>query len=72
MEDDQGNWAFIAVRDDSGNWIVERRAVTVGELSSEGLEVIDGLSDGDRLITAGISRLEAGMQIEVLESGEKD
>ena len=56
INDPDGTFVFVAVPADvEGEATVNRRAVTLGELSQSGIEVTDGLQLGDRVITAGIS-----------------
>jgi multidrug efflux pump subunit AcrA (membrane-fusion protein) len=43
--------------------VVRRRAVTLGELSQLGIEVVEGLDIGDRVITAGISVIRDGQRV---------
>lgn len=42
---------------------VRRQAVETGELTGEGLVVKQGLSAGDMLVTAGVSRIKPGQQV---------
>lgn len=56
-EDRQGRFVFTVEPADSGLGIVHRRQVTVGELTNQGLQVLEGLREGDLLITAGVSRI---------------
>jgi hypothetical protein len=37
----------------------------VGELTAEGLVVLEGLGDGDLLVTAGVTRIQDGMRVKV-------
>ena len=37
-----------------------RVSVTIGELTAQGLEVFEGISDGDYLVTAGVNKLLDG------------
>lgn len=62
-EDREGRFVFLA--EPTGNDIatVRRRRVTIGEFVADGLEILDGLSEGDLLITAGVSKIEDGMQV---------
>jgi multidrug efflux pump subunit AcrA (membrane-fusion protein) len=53
--------AELAEIDDEA--IVRRRAVTLGELSQFGIEVIAGLSVGDRVVTAGVSVIRDGQRV---------
>ncbi len=48
-----------------------RREVTVGDLTSDGgLEILRGLNDGERVVTAGISRIQDGREVRLDSSGE--
>ncbi len=69
-EDRQGRFAFVVERQQGGLGIIRRRAVTVGELTSDGLEVLSGLNHSDLVVTAGISRIEDGQQVQLLASNE--
>ncbi len=56
IRDPQGTFVFVAEREGvDGEAVVRRRAVTLGELSQLGIEVVEGLEIGDLVITAGIS-----------------
>jgi hypothetical protein len=60
---------FVVQPTEAGLGIVERRPVSVGELTAEGLEVIEGLVDGDRVVTAGWSKIEPGLKVRLPDSG---
>ncbi len=63
-EDRNGRFVFIvAAADTPGVGEVSRRPVTIGELTGDGLEVSEGLSDGDFVITAGVSKLTDGQRV---------
>lgn len=68
-EDSQGRFVYVAVPDTdaSGFATVERRPVTVGELTAEGIEIFQGLTDGDRVITAGVSKIQPGQKVRLLQ-----
>ena len=59
-EDREGRYVYLLERGDDDEATVRRRAVTVGELTPEGLEIEDGLAEGDLIVTAGVSRLSDG------------
>ena len=42
-----------------------------GELREEGLEILEGVSDGDLLVIAGISKIVDGMKVKLLPSAER-
>jgi RND family efflux transporter MFP subunit len=65
-EDRDGRFAMVIEPLDKGLAIVHRRAVRIGELTSEGLEVLSGLDNGERVVTAGISRLADGQKVRLL------
>lgn len=59
-EDERGRFVFVVERTDDSTGVARRRAVTVGDLTDEGVEVLSGLSDGDVVVTAGVSRITDG------------
>lgn len=64
INDPNGTFVFVAQPDgDTGEAVIERRAVVLGELTQDGIEVQDGLTEGDRVVTAGISVLRAGQRV---------
>ena len=65
-EDRQGRFVFVVEPSDEGRGIVHRRPVEVGELTPEGFEILSGLNDGDRVVTAGVSKIEDGMTVLLL------
>jgi len=63
VRDPSGTFVFIAgAGENEGETIVRRRAVTLGELSQSGIEIVDGLQVGDRVITAGTSVIRDGQR----------
>ena len=73
--DPKGRFVFIFEPEANGLGSARRRAVEVGAVSSEGLEILSGLSEGELVITAGVRRIQDGLQVRLLEapgSREKD
>jgi multidrug efflux system membrane fusion protein len=66
-EDRQGRFVFVVEPTDSGLGIAERRPVKIGDLTEEGIEVLQGLNDGERVVTAGVSRLSDGQKVRLPE-----
>lgn len=64
-EDRIGRFVFVLnpLADEEGYGVAERRSVEVGELTTNGLEVFEGLSDGDLVVTAGISQIKDGQKV---------
>ena len=64
INDPDGTFVFIAAPSATeGEATVTRRPVDVGELSQFGIEITDGLSIGDFVITAGISVIREGQRV---------
>ena len=64
-EDRQGRFVLVVEPDGPERGVIRRRAVEVGSLTPAGIEVLDGLAEGDRLVTAGISQLEDGDSVKL-------
>jgi RND family efflux transporter MFP subunit len=63
-EDNKGRFVYVVdVTEENGVGVVTRRSVTIGELTDEGLEVLDGLADGMFVVTAGVSKLVDGQRV---------
>jgi hypothetical protein len=48
----------------------ERVSVTVGKIVYQGILITDGISEGDRIITAGLRYLTDGRKVKLLNSEE--
>lgn len=66
-EDREGRFVYLVepIPEEEGYGIVRRRTVIVGELTADGMEVLEGLQDGDRIVTAGISRIADGQKVKM-------
>jgi RND family efflux transporter MFP subunit len=66
-EDRDGRFVYVVhpKPDEPGHGIARRREVTVGELTADGLEIFEGLSDGDLVITAGVSLIRDGQKVKI-------
>jgi multidrug efflux system membrane fusion protein len=66
-EDREGRFVFLVdfLPAQEGFGIVRRKPVVVGELTAEGLEVFEGLTDGDMVVTAGISHIVDGQKVKL-------
>ena len=65
-EDHHGRFVYVVAKSGSEDSVARRRDVQVGELTRLGLEVTDGLSDGERIVTAGVSRITDGQTVRVV------
>lgn len=64
-EDRSGRFVFKLEDVSDGLGIVRRVPVEVGEMRSDGIEVRNGVSPGDMVVTAGVSRVYDGLQVRV-------
>ncbi|MCE7534728.1 efflux RND transporter periplasmic adaptor subunit [Aliivibrio fischeri] len=53
------------------NNTVKKQKVVTTKATSSGLRVVEGLSTGDRIVIAGVSRLRDGMSVNVINAEEK-
>jgi RND family efflux transporter MFP subunit len=64
-EDREARFVFVVVPSgEQGVGVVKRRSVAVGQLTDDGLEVLEGLNDGDFVVTAGVSKLVDNQRVE--------
>ena len=64
-EDRDGRFVFTVKRGDGGLGSVHRRAVTIGEMTGDGIEIAKGVGAGDEVVTAGVSRIYDGLKVRV-------
>jgi RND family efflux transporter MFP subunit len=65
-EDRNGRFVYVIEPGGEGVGLAKRRTVTIGDLTSEGLEILSGLEEGELVITAGVSRIVDGQRVKVL------
>jgi len=65
LSDSQGKYVYLLSVDEQQKALVKRVNINVGNLTKNGLKVLSGLNQEDRLITAGMSQLVDGMQVKV-------
>ena len=67
IEDRGGRFVYVVdpIPGEEGYGIVHRRTVAIGDLIADGIEVFEGLSDGDLVITAGVSRISDGQKVKI-------
>lgn len=61
-EDSQGRFVFLVVKD-GDKAIVQRMPVEIGNLNSDGFEVLKGLKEGQLIATAGLQTLLDGQEV---------
>ncbi len=65
-EDIQGRFVYIVeVGDTKDVGIIKRRKVSIGELTSNGLEVTEGLALNDKVVIAGVTVIRDGLKVRI-------
>lgn len=72
-EDREGRFVYVLEMDadnkgNSPNVIARKKAVTVGDISAEGIEIVEGLKGGELIVTAGVRRIIDGQKVKLLEA----
>ena len=65
-EDSEGRYVYTVLPDAEGNGVAKKVSVIVGDLTADGLEIIEGLINGDMIITAGVTRIQDGQKVKLL------
>jgi len=65
-EDRDGRFIYVAEPVEEGRATIVRKNVTVGDFTASGIEVFEGLNDGDMVVTAGMSKITEGMTVKLL------
>ncbi len=63
-----GDDKFVYVVETGGDvfGVARRRSIETGQLVAAGIEVLAGLTDGDKVITAGLNQIRDGQQVRLL------
>ncbi len=61
-EDSQGQFVFV-VTANGNNAVVNKQKISIGNLTSQGFEVVSGLSAGQKIATAGLQTLLDGQEV---------
>ena len=59
-EDQNGRFVYILNPKEGNQGVIERRPVTIGDLTESGIEILTGLKEGERVVTAGVSKIKDG------------
>lgn len=66
-EDEEGNFVFV-LEPSEEHYVVKRRSVSVGELSTNGFEITEGLEKGELIATAGLQTLLEDMKVRLYDN----
>lgn len=68
LEDSAGRFVYVVQHESNeAQGLVERRSVVVGKLNENGLQIVKGLIVGDKVITAGMSKISVGMAVRLMD-----
>ncbi len=63
-KDVSGKYVFLVEQTEKVNiGVIKRQAVTTGELTTTGLEIIEGVKEGDKVVTAGVNIVREGLEV---------
>ena len=65
-KDYDGYFLYILEETGKGEGIVTKRGITVGQMITEGFEVLSGLEVGEKVVTAGVSFLSDGKKVTLM------
>jgi membrane fusion protein, multidrug efflux system len=63
--EDAQRYIFVLLLGEGNHGTVQRRMVTIGEITNEGIEITSGLKSGEKIITAGVQFLADGQEVQV-------
>jgi membrane fusion protein, multidrug efflux system len=63
--DMEGRYVYLVSDYDGRMGVIERRAVEVGELLNDRIEIVSGLEGGERVVTAGLDLIIPGSQVTI-------
>ena len=66
LADGGGKFVYVFAVGETSTGTAQRREVETGRLLAEGIEVIQGLVDGDKVITAGLNQIREGQPVRLL------
>jgi len=68
LEDSAGRFVYaVKKKPETMQGVVVRRNVVVGKVNENGIQITQGLKIGDRVITAGMSKVSAGLNVALMD-----
>ena len=65
-KDEKGNFVFVLTPKSDGIYVAEKKVITIGSLTPNGFELLDGLQGGEIVATAGLKSLMNGLEVKLL------
>ena len=69
-EDRDGRFLYVLKSSGQGLGTVTRRPVRLGQLTADGLEVLEGIEHGDLVVTAGVNHIRDGQSVRIPPQSE--
>jgi multidrug efflux system membrane fusion protein len=66
-EDQDGNFAFV-LEQENDYYVAKRTTLKIGQLTPQGFEVLEGLEEGQLIVTAGLQTLLNGMKVKLFDN----
>lgn len=63
LMDAEGNYVYTVSSSGEGQGTIKRQAVSIGEITSWGIEIYSGIDVGQHVVTAGMSKVTDGMLV---------
>ena len=70
QEDREGRFVYTLDDHGDGTGATRRAPVVTGELTPDGLEVFEGIGEGDQVVTAGATLLSSGVTVRIPDNPE--
>lgn len=64
-EDANGHFVFVVESSNGKTGKVKKKKVQIGELTTDGFEIVSGLNSGDKIVTAGLQTLLDGQEVSI-------
>jgi len=65
LKDSKGNYVYLVIKEQSGVGQIKRQAVVIGEITPLGLEIFSGIEQGDKVLSAGMSKVSNGLNVKI-------
>jgi len=65
--DSEGKYLWVAVPS-GDDYVTEKRRVTLGEFVGKGVEIVEGLQYGDKVVTKGTLKVSTGTKVDIVVS----
>lgn len=71
LEDSSGRFVYLAEASvENHQASIRRRAVVIGALNENGIQIVQGLQEGEHVVTAGMSQLSEGMDVRLMDGAQ--